>query len=138
MDNLLPLFFAGIIVVGLILIAVIVLVRRAPKGINREKYQHDWLTIEQSVTDDTGTQQLAIMNADKLLDRALKDNNYKGQTMGERMVSACRVFTRRDAAWAAHKLRNRLAHEDNVKLSRRLTQQALASFKQALKDLGAL
>ncbi len=138
MDNALVFFFIGIIVIGVILLVVITLLRRAPKSLNREKYQEDWLAIEQSVTPSEGTQQLAIFNADKLLDRALKEKGHKGQTMGERMTAAGRVFTKRDAVWAAHKLRNRLAHEENVVLSEQLTRRALASFKVALKDMGAL
>ncbi len=137
-DSLPLLFLSGVLVVGVLLFVVIILTRRSPKTLSKEKYQSDWLVIEQSLTKDTGSWQLAIMNADKLLDRALKERGFKGTTMGERLVSAGRVFSKCDTVWAAHKLRNRLAHEDNVKLSPRLTHQALASVKHALKDLGAL
>lgn len=132
------LFLLAILVVGVVLFAIIFFTRRIPKGINREEFQEKWLEIENSVTDDYGSQQLAILNADRLLDKALKLLNYKGDTMGERMTSASRVFSKREAVWTAHKLRNKLAHEDGVKLHRPLTKKVLASFKQALKDLGAL
>ncbi len=132
------LFLLGILIVGVLLIVVIVITRKAPKGIDREQFQNDWLQIENAVTDDSGSQQLAILNADKLLDKALKQLRYQGNTMGERMTAASRVFTKREAVWAAHKLRNKIAHEDTVKLSQQLTRRALKSFKQALKDVGAL
>lgn len=138
-SNNTPAFFVlGVLIVAVVLFVVIWLTRRAPKGLNREKYQSDWLSLEQSVTKDQASWQLAVLNADKLLDRALKEKGYKGTSMGERMVSAGRLFTKRDAVWAAHKLRNRLAHEEGVTLSSKVTRQALASFKYALKDLGAL
>ncbi len=137
-SNILPMFLLGVLVVAVLLFAVITLTRRAPKTLNREKYQTDWLTIEQSVSSEPGSWQLAVLNADKLLDRALKERNYKGNTMGERMVAAGRVFTKRDYVWAAHKLRNRLAHEEGITLTLKVAKQALASFKHALKDLGAL
>ncbi len=138
-SNNTPVFFVlGVLIVAVVLFVVIWLTRRAPKGLNREKYQSDWLSLEQSVTKDQASWQLAVLNADKLLDRALKEKGYKGTSMGERMVSAGRLFTKRDAVWAAHKLRNRLAHEEGVTLSSKVTRQALASFKYALKDLGAL
>jgi len=137
-DSLPLLFLLGVLVVAILLFVVVVLTRRSPKGLNKEKYQRDWLTIEQSLTNESGTWQLAVMNADKLLDRALRERGYKGSTMGERMTSAGRVLTKRDAVWAAHKLRNKLAHEDNVRLTPKITRQALASLKYALKDLGAL
>lgn len=134
-----PLFLVGVLVVALLLFVVLTLMRRyAPKNLNQQKYQSDWLAIEQSLTTEAGSWQLAVMNADKLLDRALKERGFKGTTMGERMTSASRTFTKRDAVWAAHKLRNKLAHEDSVRLNPKLTKQALASFKYALKDLGAL
>ncbi len=136
--NSLLLFLLGVLVVGVLLFVVVLLTRRSPKTLNQEKYQGDWLTIEQSITNEPGTWQLAVLNADKLLDRALKERGFKGATMGERMTSAGRVLTKRDAVWAAHKLRNRLAHEENVRLNPKLTKQALASIKYALKDLGAL
>lgn len=131
-------FLLGVLAVGILLFVVVILTRRSPKGLNKEKYQRDWLTIEQSLTDEFGTWQLAILNADKLLDRALKERGYKGSTMGERMTSAGRVLTKREAVWAAHKLRNKIAHEDGVRLNPKLTRQAMASIKYALKDLGAL
>jgi hypothetical protein len=137
--NMAPLFLLGVLVIAVLLMVVITLTRRyAPKSLNQQKYQSDWLAIEQSLTNDPGSWQLAIMNADKLMDRALKERGFKGTTTGERMTTASRTFTKRDAVWAAHKLRNKLAHEDGVRLNPKLTKQALTSFKYALKDLGAL
>lgn len=131
-------FLAGIIVIGIVLIVVIALTRKAPKGIKKEEYQAAWLQIENSVTNDSGSQQLAVLHADKLLDKALKATGFKGDTMGERMSAASRVFSRREAIWAAHKLRNRVAHEETVSLNVALTRRALASYRQGLKDLGIL
>lgn len=132
------LFLVGILIIGILLIVVIVFTRKAPKAINVQEFQEAWLTIENSVSEDVSSQYMAILNADKLLDKALRILRYKGETMGERMTSASRVFTKREAVWAAHKLRNRIAHEENVKISVILTKKALTSFKKALKDLGAL
>jgi hypothetical protein len=137
-EGYLAVFLGGIIVVGIVLIVIIALTRKAPRGIDKEEYQAAWLAIENSVQNDEGTQQLAILKADKLLDKALKATGYKGETMAERMSSASRTFTKREAIWAAHKLRNRIAHEDTVKLNAGLTRRALVSFKQGLKDLGVL
>ena len=132
------LFLVGVLVVAVLLGFVLALVKKGNKKLDVEKYQSDWLSIQQSVTKDSGSWQLAVLKADKLLDRALKDSGYKGSTMGERMVSAGRTFSKRDRVWAAHKLRNRIAHEDDIRITENLTKQALASFKHALKDLGAL
>ena len=138
MDSVVILAVAGVIVIGLGLLAVVLLSRRGNRSLDKEKYQQDWLAIEQSMQSDSASQQFAVLQADKLLDRALKDKGFKGQTMGERMTSASRLFSKRGHVWAAHKLRNRIAHESNVKLSDKLARQALVSFKRALRDIGAV
>ncbi|NCU30275.1 hypothetical protein EOL73_00410 [Candidatus Saccharibacteria bacterium] len=132
------LFLVSIVIIGILLIVIITFSRKAPKSINVQEFQEAWLAIENSVSEDVTSQYMAILNADKLLDKALRISRFKGETMGERMTSASRVFTRREAAWAAHKFRNRIAHEESVKININLTNKVLISFKKALKDLGAL
>jgi hypothetical protein len=58
--------------------------------------------------------------------------------MGERMKSARKTWTNANHVWSAHKLRNRIAHETNVRVSFDETRRALSAFKHALKDLGAI
>jgi len=137
-DSAIILMFAGVVVVGLILIAMMAVGRKGRTTLNKVAYQKEWLTIEGSVTKDPSSQQFAVLQADKLLDKALRESGYAGQTMGERLTSASRVFSRREAVWAAHKLRNRVAHEDTVRINPDLTRKALGSFKRALKDIGAI
>ncbi|MGB3023422.1 MAG: hypothetical protein WBB39_01310 [Candidatus Saccharimonadales bacterium] len=138
MDSMIIVMFVGLLVVGVGLLMIVSLGRRGRSQLNKEAYQKDWLSIEGSVGADSASQQFAIFQADKLLDRALRESGFAGETMGERMKSAHAVFTKRDAVWTAHKLRNRIAHEDKVSINPRLTRQALASFKRALRDMGAI
>lgn len=139
MDTMVLVLFAGVIVVGLLLMVIMGMSRRSTKRVlDKEAYQKDWLAIEMTIGRDASSQQFAILQADKLLDRALRERGFRGETMGERMTAASRVFTRRDAVWAAHKLRNRIAHEDSIKVNSSLTAKAMGSFKRGLKDLGAL
>jgi len=81
---------------------------------------------------------LAVIDADKLVDEALRRRNFRGKTMGERLVAAQKVLSQNDSVWYGHKLRNRLVHEPAVRLKKQEVQQALNGFRQALKDLGAL
>jgi hypothetical protein len=83
---------------------------------------------------------LAISQADDLLAEALKRAGYKGKTTGERLVAAQHELTANDAVWLGHKLRNRIEQEDvDVrKLKKKDVVDALAGFRQALRDLGAL
>lgn len=138
MDSMIIIMFVAIIIVGLGLLIMMGITKRGGKVLSKESYQKSWLDIEQSVGSDDGSQQFAILQADKLLDKALKERGFRGETMGERMTSASREFTKREAVWAAHKLRNRIAHESSVRINSQLTRRALATFKKALKDLGAI
>lgn len=138
MDSLIVLLFALVVTVGMILLVVIATTRKGPKGLDIEKYRSRWLKITASVTTEEASRHLAIMNADSLLDQAMKDSGIAGATMGERLKNTKNRLKHRDAIWQAHKLRNRIAHEDSVKVSDYEVKKALAAFKSALKDIGAL
>lgn len=111
--------------------------KRRPKQLNREYYQERWQVLQGLLRDKT-TWPLAVIDADKLLDDALKRLHYKGKTMGERLVSAQRDIGDNDGVWFGHKLRNRLVHENSVKLTESIVKDALLGIRAALKDLGAL
>lgn len=131
--------FATILILGALLFAVISRSSKGPGRLDRDKYRSDWLNIEQQFKrDDVGSYQLAILNADKLLDRALTELGRSGQTMGERLKSSKDSFSKLNDVWSAHKLRNQIAHESNVSIRYENARRALNSFKQALKDLGAI
>jgi hypothetical protein len=131
-------FLAGVIVFGVIVLAIISRLSRgrAPR-LNQEYFQYQWAELLARVKTPEGMV-LAIVDADKLLDQALKKRHFKGKTMGERLVSAQRFISDNDAVWYAHKLRNRLVHEPNVRLKKKEAQNALSGFRQGLKDLGAM
>lgn len=138
MSSMIILMFAVVIVIGITLLIVISLTRRPSKILNQEKYRERWLTITQSVTDDIGTMQLAVLHADKLLDQAMRESGIAGETLGERLKNGKTRFRNVNSVWNAHKLRNQIAHDDHVKITRRQTDGALAAFRTALIDLGAL
>jgi len=79
-----------------------------------------------------------VLNADKLLDQALRDRGISGKTMAERMKSCQGKWTNGNGLWAAHKVRNRLAHETDATIDYERARQALVAYKQGLKDLGAI
>jgi len=138
-DSLILVMFAAVLFVGVLLMVIITLTRKTPAGINREEFRTKWMQIERSLSvNDEGSNFLAILNADKLLDHALKARGFKGETMAERLKSASAQLHNRNAVWTAHKLRNRIAHESDVKISPTATRQALKAFKSGLRDLGAI
>lgn len=131
--------FAVVLVLGGILLWFISRSGGGKKYLNVEAYRVKWLSIEQNVRpDNEESYHLAVLNADKLLDKALKERGFKGNTMGERMKSANKQWSNANHVWTAHKLRNKVAHEDGARLDLTTTRRALVAFKQALKDLGAV
>lgn len=123
---------------GLVLLGVVVLgSRKVPRRLNKSHFQARWLELLSKVKTPEGMV-LAIIDADKLLDEALKKRGFRGKTVGERLVAAQRHLSDNDAVWQAHKLRNKLVHEHGIKLRKNDTKRALAGFRQALRDLGAL
>ncbi len=113
------------------------LARRRFRKLDVARFSSRWSEV-QGLCGKEGTWPLAVINADKLLDDALKQSHFKGKTMGERLVSAQRALSDNDGVWFGHKLRNKLVHEDYSKLKKKDVLKALAGFRQALRDLGAL
>ncbi len=129
----------AIVAVGLLALVAMTLMGKRRHDFNVEEYQTRWLKIENGlVKGQRQTYNLAVLNADKLLDRALIELGLPGKTMGERMKRVNDRFSKVNAVWYAHKLRNQIAHEPDFELDYDEASRALAAFRQALKDLGAI
>ena len=138
MDQTLMILVGAAFVIAVILFLIMKFMPNS-SGLNKEKYQSKWMEIErQAKASSLDSRSMSILKADKLLDQALKETGAKGETMGQRMKSRQGVWTSPNSVWAAHKLRNQIAHEDHVNLNEDIVRRALASFKKALIDLGAL
>lgn len=139
-DWMLAIFLVIIAIIG----GLILFVVTYGKGLGRsvldvDKYRKRWLAIEHSVEkNNESSQHMAILNADKLLGFALQQRGFSGQTMAERMKSASKNLSKENDVWHAHKLRNKIAHEPSVQVDYGSTRRAMAAYKQALKDMGAI
>jgi hypothetical protein len=109
------------------------------KKLNIDKYTQRWQELQLHCAQRKTWPQ-AIIEADELVDAALKRRKYKGKTTGERLVAAQHELSSNDTVWHGHKLRNRLVQEDiDVRtLKKKDVVIAMAGFRQALRDLGAL
>jgi len=132
-------FLVGAIVFGIaVLIVVSRLGYKVPSHhLNKKYFQRKWIELLNLVKTPEGMV-LAVIDADKLMDEALRRRHFKGTSTGERLVSAQHSFSNNDDVWHAHKLRNRLVHETDVRIKQKDAKAALESLKQGLKDLGAL
>lgn len=107
-------------------------------GLSREEVQKRWATIRQTSMQGVMGAKLAVMEADTLLDSALKSMSMPGQTLGERLKFAGYKHPSLKNVWWAHKLRNQLVHEATFQLGQRQAKQALDEFEKALKTLNVL
>lgn len=124
---------AGVASLGLI----VFFAKRPKKGIDKDYFEAKWKVLQKLLAKPESWA-TAVIQADNLLDEALKKSRYKGKTMGERLVSAQRNLSDNDRVWFGHKLRNRIVHEVDVKMKEKDVKQALVGIRQALRDLGAL
>ena len=129
----------AIIIVGVFVFIAISSTGRRSHRFDVEDYQTRFLKIENSLTRENKlSYNAAVIEADKLLDRALMELGVPGKTMGERLKASSNRFSQLNSVCYAHKQRNQIAHEQDFNLEYNQAKHALASFRQALKDLGAI
>ena len=139
MDGGIVTFFLAIIIVAVLVFVAILLTGKRGHHFNTEFYQAKFLEIENKLRQDNpDTYALAVINGDKLLDKAMIEIGIPGKTMGDRLKRGGGRFTDLNAVWRAHKLRNAIAHETDLEIGYKQAANALAVYKQALKDLGAI
>lgn len=139
MDSTIIFLLIAIVLVGVMVFVAISLTSKKRYSFEKEEYQADLLHIENSlIKDNPATYQTAIIEADKLLDKALLEMGVPGKTMGERLKKSGNYFSQLNSVWHAHKIRNQIAHEHGFKVDYLQAKRALASFRQALKDLEAI
>jgi hypothetical protein len=78
----------------------------------------------------------ALIEADKLLDYVMKARGVAGETMGDRLKNGGHNLSNLNAVWAAHKLRNQLAHEVEHDMVPQQIHNALLTYQQAITDMG--
>lgn len=83
-----------------------------------------------------GEWKLAIIEADKLVDDLLIQKGYEGESMAERLsMINKRELKSLDLLWESHKIRNRIVHKLNFKLSRSEALRAISYYEEVLKGL---
>lgn len=139
MDGGVVTFIIAILIVAALVFVAILLTGKRGYHFNVESYQTKFLEIENKlVQTNPASFVTTVISGDKLLDKALVEMGVPGKTMGDRLKRAGGKFTNLNAVWCAHKLRNAIAHESDIEISYKQAYNALAVYKQALKDLGAI
>jgi hypothetical protein len=139
MDGGVVTFIFAILIVAVLVFVAILLTGKRGYHFNVEAYQSRFLAIENKLSkENSATYPIVIIEADKLLDKALMEMGVPGKTMGDRLKRSGDKFTNINAVWRAHKLRNAIAHETDLEIGYKQALNAIAIYKQALKDLGAI
>ena len=139
MDGGVVTFIVAILIVAVLVFVAILLTGKRGYHFNVEAYQTKFLAIENKLSQtNPATFMTTVIEADKLLDKALIEMGVSGKTMGDRLKKCGERFSNLNAVWRAHKLRNALAHESDLEISYKQAYNALQIYKQALKDLGAI
>ena len=112
---------------------------RSFDGSDREAMRRRWREIEQmQAAPGEMSRKVAVLEADKLLDHALKALGMPGVTLGERLKFAQYKYPELRDVWWAHKVRNQLAHEASFHLDAGVARNALKAFEKALTRIGAI
>ena len=131
--RVLILIIAGCLIMVIVGLGVLY---RLPKKLKSNYFAKRWDEL-QKLLGDKAKWPDALINADKLLDEALKKRHYNGKSMGERLVAAQRDFQDNDSVWFGHKLVNKISSDPKIKLRKNEVKDALMGIKRALRDLGA-
>lgn len=135
---MITMMIAAVAALLLIGAAVVFLVRRrTPKPLNVEQFQAKWREMQKLLKDKASWKD-AVVEADNILDEALKKKRFSGKNMGERLTKAQRLLSDNESVWFGHKLRKQIEGESDMKMKEKDVKQALVGIRQALKDLGAL
>jgi len=126
--------FGIFVALDVILIVIVMLIRSRKKFGTGDKayFRKEWGKIQ-----ELKDLRHAVVDSDKLLHIILVKKGYQGQ-LGEQLKKAEKLFSTPNDVWYAHKLRNRIAHELNLKITDFESMRAVQCFERAFKDLGAL
>jgi hypothetical protein len=82
---------------------------------------------------------LAFIEADSLLDEALKEQGYAGESLGERLEKlTVDILPNLTQVQEVHKIRNNIIHDPTYKLNLEEAKKALAIYEKALINLDVL
>ncbi len=106
-------------------------------GLSAEEEENpEWENIIRHIESDNPAEwKMAILEADKILEKMVDNMNLAGDTLGEklRLVEPAAFNTIEDA-WEAHKIRNKIAHEANFALSKREAKAVIDRFSRVFRE----
>lgn len=103
----------------------------------QSQQQKRWERVQAHVASERESDwRLAILEADVLLDEMVTHMGYHGDSLGEKLKAIEKSdFTSLDAAWEAHAVRNKIAHEGAAfTLTEREAKRIVDLYEAAFKE----
>lgn len=101
--------------------------------------RRDWNRLVKKAGSATeGNAGLLIIEADAILDKALKSFGIVGDDMGGRMKAITPTLRTSDLMWQSHKLRNDIAHTPDIVITKRRALGVLADYEKVLGELDVI
>jgi len=105
--------------------------------ISKSKMQKNWKKIRQRVDSKNVSQfKVAILEADAIVDDILKKIGYAGNDMAERLEQIKPgQFDYLEELKNIHQIRNRIVHEEDFVVDKKLTEETLDMYEKVLRYL---
>lgn len=99
-----------------------------------------WAEVKKRIaTGREAEMKLAIIECDRMLDEVLKAGGYKGETMAERLEKVTGAqLANIEKIWRAHKIRNRIVHEEGFSLKAEEVEEMINEYRKAFQEFGLL
>ncbi len=99
-----------------------------------KEYKKRWeIVLNYANGEDEALWRVGILEADNILNDLLIDRGYQGSTIADRLSVAS--FNTIDLAWAAHKIRNRIAHDGSrFVITERIAKNTFDLFKAVFTE----
>ncbi|MDO8574531.1 MAG: hypothetical protein Q7R86_02800 [bacterium] len=95
--------------------------------------------VKQFNPESAESSKLAIIDADKLVDDALKQIGLEGEHMADRLEQLSEDEVRSlPGIWRAHRLRNSIVHTPGFEVSPKTAEKAVEAYKSFLSEIGVL
>lgn len=109
----------------------------ADKEVDHSRWNHVVSLIEGSQENDW---RQAIIEADIMLEEVLVEQGLPGDTIGDRLKAADPAhFKTLDNAWAAHKVRNEIAHQGSAfKLDDNLAYRTIKQYESVFREFNTI
>jgi len=103
----------------------------------KEEVSTKWQSVLKKIEGaDENSWKMAVVEADSVFDDLLKKMGYEGEDMADRLkqISPAEIPNLSEI-WQAHKIRNRIVHEPDFRLTKFQAEQMVGVYYRLLKDL---